>query len=65
MFVNKDASKLREKKRYQARWRGNTVIEITPESREEKRIYKRQHLDTDTVKQENVSHFVSSKDIRW
>ncbi len=65
VFVNKDASKLREKKRYQARWRGNTVIEITPESREEKRIYKRQHLDTDTVKQENVSHFVSSKDIRW
>ncbi len=65
VFVNKDASKPAEVKRYQARWRGNTVIEISPESKEEKRIYKRAHLDTDKVKQESGSHFVSAKDIRW
>jgi hypothetical protein len=65
VFQNKDASKLAELKRYQARWRGNTVIEITPESKEEKRIYKRKHLDTDAVKLENISHFISAKEIRW
>ena len=65
VFVNKDVSKLAELKRYQARWRGNTVIEVTPESKEEKRIYKRKHLDTDTVKQEKTSHFITAKEIRW
>jgi len=65
VFRNKDCSQLVETKHYQARWRGNTVVEISPESKEEKRIYKRIHLDTDHVKEQSLSHFITGKDIRW
>jgi hypothetical protein len=64
-FLNKDCGKLVGVKRYEARWRGNTVIEISPESKQEKRIYRRRHLDTDVVSNENVSHFISNREIHW
>jgi hypothetical protein len=50
---------------YQARWRGNTVIELRPESKEEKRMYKRGQLDTGKVVQKDLAHFMSGKTIRW
>jgi hypothetical protein len=65
VFQDQDASKRAKLKRYQTALEGNTVIEITPESKEENRIYKRKHLDTDAVKQENISHFISASEIRW
>ena len=65
IFENKECSKLVETKPYQARWRGNTVIEVLPQSKNEKRIYKRAHMDTDQVKLQSASHFVSGKTIRW
>jgi hypothetical protein len=50
---------------YQARWRGNTVVSLTPESGEEKRMYKRAHLDTDRVQEAEFSCFLSDKRIGW
>jgi len=50
---------------YEAHWRGNTVTQILPESKEEKRIYRRKDLDTDTVRLESVAHFITHKDIHW
>lgn len=64
-FLNKNCSTLVQVKRCQARWRGNTVIDISPECKEEKRVYKRRHLDTDQVKLEEATHFLSGKEIRW
>jgi hypothetical protein len=65
VFVNKDCSRPESVVPYRARWRGNTVISLDPESHAEKRIYKRKHLDTDKVPYEDLSHFVSAKRIRW
>lgn len=46
---------------YDVRWRGNTVIQILPESKEPKRMYKRRHLDTDEVPYHEVSYFLTNK----
>lgn len=46
---------------YEAVWRGNTVIQVLPESPEPKRMYKRKHLDTDEVPYRDVSYFITHK----
>lgn len=45
----------------EAVWRGNTVIQVLPESPEPKRTYKRKHLDTDQVPMKDVSYFITRK----
>lgn len=50
---------------YEVKWRGNTVIGVLPESKEEKRIYKRKHLDSGEVPYKEVSYFISGKGINW
>jgi hypothetical protein len=62
---NKDCAFLERTIPYQARWRGNTVVELSPQSREEKRMYKRRHLDTDRIQEADFSCFISAKDVRW
>ena len=46
---------------FQVEWRGNTVIRISPESKEEKRMYKRSAMDTDKVPYKSISHYITSK----
>jgi len=65
VLKDKDCAFLEKTLSYQARWRGNTVVGLFPESREEKRMYKRRQLDTDRVQEADVSYFVSGKKITW
>ena len=65
VFVDKDCARLEAVRTWQARWRGNTVIGVGPESRAEKRIYKRGHLDTGRVESRTASYFLSRKSIGW
>jgi hypothetical protein len=46
-------------------WKGNTVIRLLAPSDNEKRIYKRGNYDTDQVEYEEISHFISEKNIVW
>ena len=46
-------------------WKGNTVIQLLSPSDNEKRIYKRDHYDTDQVEFEKIRHFISAKNIVW
>ncbi len=65
VFEDRDAGKPRGVIPYKVRWRGNTVIELTPASKEEKRIYRRKDFDTDKVRLQSVEHFVTRKEITW
>ena len=65
VFQNRECDKQVGATPYQARWRGNTVVELKPESKEEKRMYKRKQLDSDSVRLAKVRHFLTRKDIRW
>ncbi|OHD67576.1 MAG: hypothetical protein A2177_12460 [Spirochaetes bacterium RBG_13_68_11] len=65
VFDGKESSKIATVLPFRARWRGNTVIELTPRSTAEKRIYKRADLDRTEAVQKNLCCFISGKDIRW
>ena len=65
VFVDKDCARPAAVRSWQVRWRGNTVIEVQPASREEKRLYKRQHLDTARVENRETAYFLPGKSIGW
>ncbi|HTZ51940.1 MAG TPA: hypothetical protein VMF68_09795 [Spirochaetia bacterium] len=64
-FVGQQCDRPGAPRAFRARWRGATVVELSPESREEKRLYRRQALDTDKAPAQELRHFISGKDIRW
>lgn len=49
----------------EVKYRGNTVVQVLPESTAEKRIYKRTDMDTDQVPYREVQYFLSEKDLYW